>query len=48
MTVEPGIYVENLGGFRHSETVAVTKDGFEFITNYPEELEDLIIPGWHF
>jgi len=44
MTVEPGIYVENLGGFRHSDTVVVTKDGFEFITNYPDELEDLIIP----
>lgn len=45
MTVEPGIYVENLGGFRHSDTVVVTKDGFEFITNYPDELEDLIIPA---
>ena len=44
MTVEPGIYVENLGGFRHSDTIVVTKDGFEFITNYPDELEDLIIP----
>lgn len=45
MTVEPGIYVENLGGFRHSDTIVVTKDGFEFITHYPEELEDLIIPA---
>jgi Xaa-Pro dipeptidase len=44
MTVEPGIYVEGLGGFRHSDTVVVTKDGYEFITHYPEELEDLIIP----
>ena len=45
MTVEPGIYVENLGGFRHSDTIVVTRDGFEFITHYPEDLEDLIIPA---
>ncbi|MEM0154074.1 MAG: Xaa-Pro peptidase family protein [Ignisphaera sp.] len=44
MTVEPGIYVENLGGFRHSDTIVVTEDGFEFITHYPDELEDLVIP----
>jgi len=43
MTVEPGIYVEGLGGFRHSDTILVNKDGFEFITHYPDQLDDLII-----
>jgi Xaa-Pro aminopeptidase len=44
MTVEPGIYVEGLGGFRHSDTIVVTRDGYEFITHYPDELEDLVVP----
>jgi Xaa-Pro aminopeptidase len=43
LTVEPGIYVEGLGGFRHSDTILVTEDGYEMLTNYPEELEDLVI-----
>lgn len=43
VTIEPGIYVEGVGGFRHSDTVVVTRDGYEMITSYPEELEDLVI-----
>jgi Xaa-Pro dipeptidase len=43
-TVEPGIYVEGLGGFRHSDTVAVTETGIDWLTDYPRELKDLIIP----
>ena len=31
-TVEPGLYAAELGGFRHSDTVVITKDGMEFIT----------------
>lgn len=45
LTVEPGIYVEGVGGFRHSDTIVITEDGYEILTFYPEELEDLIIPG---
>lgn len=41
-TVEPGIYVEGLGGFRHSDTVLVTEDGMEMLTYYPRDLESLI------
>lgn len=41
-SVEPGLYVEGLGGFRHSDTVVVTADGIELITYYPRNLEDLI------
>ena len=42
-TVEPGLYRDDLGGFRHSDTVVVTEDGIEIITYYPRELESLII-----
>ncbi|RDD53296.1 MAG: aminopeptidase P family protein [Candidatus Korarchaeota archaeon NZ13-K] len=45
ISVEPGIYVRGLGGFRHSDTILVTSDGFEFITHYPDQLEDLIVEG---
>ncbi len=43
-TVEPGLYVPELGGFRHSDTVAVTEDGIEVMTYYPRELCNLTIP----
>lgn len=42
LTVEPGIYVRGLGGFRHSDTVAVTEDGIEMLTYYPRDLESMI------
>ncbi len=45
LTIEPGIYVKEIGGFRHSDTIVVTKDNYERITYYPEELEELIIPA---
>jgi Xaa-Pro dipeptidase len=41
-TVEPGLYVEGLGGFRHSDTIVVTEDGIEVLTYYPRNLDDLI------
>jgi Xaa-Pro dipeptidase len=41
-TVEPGLYVEGLGGFRHSDTIVVTDDGIEFLTYYPRDLESMI------
>ena len=43
-TVEPGLYVPELGGFRHSDTVAVTEEGVEILTYYPRGLESLTIP----
>jgi Xaa-Pro dipeptidase len=42
-TVEPGLYSAEVGGFRHSDTVAVTDDGIEFLTYYPRDLESLTI-----
>ena len=44
-TVEPGVYVPGLGGFRHSDTILVTEGEPEFLTEYPRALTDLIIAG---
>jgi Xaa-Pro dipeptidase len=44
LTVEPGLYVAGLGGFRHSDTVVITEAGMERITYYPRDLESLTIP----
>jgi len=41
-SVEPGIYVPGLGGFRHSDTVLVTGDGVEVLTYYPRDLDSLV------
>ena len=43
-TVEPGLYAPELGGFRHSDTVAVTEDGIEMLTYYPRDLASLTLP----
>lgn len=42
-SVEPGLYVPGLGGFRHSDTVALTERGVEVLTDYPRNLNELII-----
>jgi Xaa-Pro dipeptidase len=44
-TIEPGLYDDELGGFRHSDTVVVTEDGIEILTSYPRDLESLTLPG---
>lgn len=43
-TVEPGLYIPELGGFRHSDMVVVTEEGSEMITFYPRDLESLTLP----
>jgi Xaa-Pro dipeptidase len=43
-TVEPGVYAAGLGGFRHSDTIAVTDDGVDWLTDYPRDLEALTLP----
>lgn len=45
ISIEPGIYIPNLGGFRHSDTVLVTADGYESLTSYPVDLADLTLPA---
>ena len=43
-TIEPGLYAAEVGGFRHSDTVAVTEDGIDILTDYPRDIESLTIP----
>ena len=43
-TIEPGVYASEVGGFRHSDTVVVTPDGIDVLTDYPSDIESLTIP----
>ena len=43
LSVEPCLFVPGWAGFRHSDTVLVTEDGMEMITQYPRDLENLTI-----
>jgi len=43
-TIEPGLYSDTIGGFRHSDTVVVTPDGIDVLTQYPRDIESLTIP----
>jgi Xaa-Pro aminopeptidase len=46
LSVEPGLYDADWGGFRHSDTVVVTDDGVELLTGaYPRDLDSLVIPA---
>jgi len=40
---EPGVYDPNFGGFRHSDTVVVTKTGGQILNKYPTRLQQMII-----
>ena len=42
-TIEPGLYDDAIGGFRHSDTVVVRDDGIELLTDYPRGLDSLTI-----
>jgi Xaa-Pro dipeptidase len=41
-TIEPGIYVPEIGGVRIEDDVLVTEDGVEILTSYPKTLQ--VIP----
>jgi Xaa-Pro dipeptidase len=41
-TIEPGIYTEN-AGYRHSDTIAITESGVEWLTYFPRDLESNVI-----
>lgn len=41
-SIEPGVYLPGLGGFRHSDTVLATDDGNLSLTEAPDGLDDLV------
>ncbi len=43
-TIEPGVYLPGVGGFRHSDTVLVTADGNRSLTPCPSSLEEMTLP----
>jgi Xaa-Pro dipeptidase len=43
ISVEPGLYLPELGGFRHSDTVLITETGYEILTKTSDRLEDLVL-----
>lgn len=45
ISIEPAIYFSDIGGFRHSDTVLITKDGYEVITDFPTDLKSVITKG---
>jgi Xaa-Pro aminopeptidase len=42
-SIEPGIYVPDEAGYRHSDTILITDDGVEQITYYPRDMESNVI-----
>jgi len=47
ISIEPGIYIDGIGGFRHSDSVLITKNGYELLTNYPISMVDLTFDSPH-
>ncbi|QXB46608.1 M24 family metallopeptidase [Acinetobacter seifertii] len=43
-TIEPGIYIEGIGGFRHSDTILIGKDGPIMLTDGPITMDELTLP----
>ncbi|MFA0412507.1 M24 family metallopeptidase [Vibrio renipiscarius] len=41
LTIEPGVYIEGLGGARVEDTLVMTQDGCESLTTLPRELRDI-------
>jgi Xaa-Pro dipeptidase len=44
-SVEPGLYVPGVAGFRPSDTIVITEDGCEVVTFYPRDLDSLVVPA---
>lgn len=45
VSVEPAVYVDGIGGYRHSDTVLVTEDGYRSLTPTPDDLVSLTFAG---
>ena len=43
-TIEPGIYLPGIGGFRHSDTVMTTDGGNISMTPVADSLEEMTLP----
>ncbi|MFB9984467.1 M24 family metallopeptidase [Mesorhizobium kowhaii] len=43
ISVEPGIYWHGQGGYRHSDTVLITADGYRKLTDFPSDLDSMTL-----
>lgn len=43
ISVEPGIYWRGQGGYRHSDTVLITADGYRMLTDFPRDLNAMTL-----
>ncbi|GAA5015758.1 Xaa-Pro dipeptidase PepQ [Acinetobacter puyangensis] len=43
-TIEPGLYIEGIGGFRHSDTILIGEEGPIMLTDGPISIEELTLP----
>lgn len=43
VSIEPGLYERGVGGYRHSDTVLVTEDGYRTLTRAPLDIESLTV-----
>mgnify|MGYP001799819487 FL=1 len=43
ISIEPGIYWRGQGGFRHSDTVLITADGYEMLTDMPHDIASMTV-----
>ena len=46
ISIEPGVYLKGIGGVRHSDTVLVTKDGRQLLTQSRMDFDSLVIRKW--
>jgi len=51
ISIEPGVYLQEdegtASGYRHSDTVLVTKEGCELLTAQPTDLQSLTLQSWN-
>ncbi|WP_282042434.1 M24 family metallopeptidase [Halomonas alimentaria] len=43
ISIEPGIYWRGQGGFRHSDTVLITSDGYRQLTDFPRDIKSMTL-----
>ncbi|MDO5624031.1 MAG: Xaa-Pro peptidase family protein [Pseudomonadota bacterium] len=43
ISIEPGLYEPGVGGYRHSDTVVVTADGYRCLTHAPADIASLTL-----
>ena len=45
ISIEPGINADGFGGIRHSDTILVTRDGYEVLTISPPDIDSMTMNG---